>query len=37
MLAALLAAEILVGVTGYGESPEFGEVVTNGEWSSAKS
>ena len=31
MLAALLAAEILVGVTGYGESPEFGEVVTNGE------
>ena len=31
MLAALLAAEILVGVTGYGESPEFAEVVTNGE------
>jgi len=31
MLAAILAAEILVGVTGYGDSPEFGEVVTNGE------
>ena len=31
MTAVLLAAEILVGITGYGESPEFGEVVTNGE------
>ncbi|MBQ6330117.1 MAG: hypothetical protein IJI35_13945 [Kiritimatiellae bacterium] len=31
MLPAILAAEILVGVTGYGESPEFAEVVTNGE------
>lgn len=29
--AAARAAEILVGVTGYAESPEFGEVVTNGE------
>ncbi len=28
---AVAAPEILVGVTGYGESPEFGEVVTNGE------
>ena len=28
---AFLAAEILVGVSGYAESPEFGEVVTNGE------
>ena len=31
MQLAILAVEILVGVTGYGESPEFGEVVTNGE------
>ena len=28
---AVAAPEILVGVTGYGESPEFGEIVTNGE------
>ena len=28
---AVSASEILVGVTGYGESPEFAEVVTNGE------
>ena len=31
MTGALLAVEILVGVTGYGDSPEFAEVVTNGE------
>ena len=31
MLLAILAVEILVGVSGYVESPEFGEVVTNGE------
>ena len=29
--ALLLATQILVGVTGYGDSPEFAEVVTNGE------
>ena len=31
MQLAILAVEILVGVSGYVESPEFGEVVTNGE------
>ncbi len=31
MLGVLLAAEIIVGVTGYGDSPEFAEVVTNDE------
>ena len=29
--ALLLASQILVGITGYGESREFGEVVTNAE------
>ncbi len=29
--ALLLASQILVGVTGYGDSREFAEVVTNGE------
>ncbi len=29
--ALLLASQILVGITGYGNSPEFSEVVTNAE------
>ena len=29
--ALLVATNILVGITGYGDSPEFAEVVTNAE------
>ena len=31
MNSLLLATQILVGITGYGDSPEFAEVVTNDE------